>query len=54
MYSRREQIQYEQASLSCSRGLHQNTLVHELKIHKGSQWVMFVPTDANVYDRMGC
>jgi hypothetical protein len=45
MHSQREQIQYELASLTCIRGLYQNTLVHELKIHKGSQSVLFVPRD---------
>jgi len=28
----------------CSRGLNNNTLVHEIDIHKGSQWVLFVAT----------
>ena len=44
MHSRREQIQYKLASMTCIRGLYQNTLVHELKIHKGLQSVLYYRT----------
>jgi len=28
----------------CSRWLDNNTLVHEIEIHKGSQWALYNPT----------
>jgi len=30
-----------------------NTLVHELDIHKGSQWAVFVATPEGIYAHMG-
>ena len=33
----------------CSRGLNNNTLVHDIDIHKGSQWALHNATVVHVY-----